>query len=132
ASGTLVAAHLLGADTVPLSVALVQADATVGEGVAYATRRPEHLLNVRAAGMSALDASPGDFVDFLLSLPAHAGADPAALGARFLPRRTYARYLAALLDARPGRGRLQQVAGPAVDVSPIDGGYLVELASGER
>ncbi|MBJ6978960.1 MULTISPECIES: FAD/NAD(P)-binding protein [unclassified Luteimonas] len=132
ASGTLVAAHLLGAGAAPLSVALVQADAAVGEGVAYATRRPEHLLNVRAAGMSALDANPGDFVGFLQSLPAHAGDDPAALGARFLPRQTYAGYLAALLDGRPGRARLQQVVDPAVDVSPADGSYLVELASGQR
>lgn len=131
ASGTLVAAHLVDGDAPP-SVALVEAAPAVGEGVAYATRRGEHLLNVRAAGMSAFDDSPGDFVRFLRTLPEHAGEDPAVLGQRFMPRRVYARYLAAVLDAAPARDRVQRVAATAVDVAPVADGFEVELASGAR
>ncbi len=136
ASGTLVAAHLARGDAPP-SVALVESSPVVGEGVAYATRRGEHLLNVRAAGMSAFDDSPGDFVRFLRTLPeraddGRAGEDPAEPGQRFAPRRVYARYLAAILDAAPGRERVQRVAGTAVDVAPAADGFEVELASGAR
>ena len=132
ASGTLVAAHLLGGAVPPGAVALVEAQAAVAEGVAYATRRPEHLLNVRAGGMSALDDRPGDFVDFLQRQPRHAHADRDALAARFMPRMDYARYLSALLDARPGQERLHRITGRAVDVVPAVGGFEVELASGAR
>lgn len=132
ASGTLVAAHLIGNDAFPLRVALVEPRAAMAEGVAYSTRCGEHLLNVRAAGMSALDDSPGDFVRFLRTLPEYAAEDPAALGARFMPRRVYARYLADLLDSRPGQARLHRIAGAAEDVMPVAGGFEVALASGER
>src|SRR5699024_5328864 len=80
ASGTLVAAHLLGGDAPALRVALVEPRQALGEGVAYGTRRPEHLLNVRAAGMSALDDQPGDFVRWLSEQPEFAHEDPATLG----------------------------------------------------
>lgn len=127
------AAHLLGDDaTSPRALALVEPRPALGEGVAYSTRRGEHLLNVRAAGMSAFDDRPGDFVRFLATLPEHAGDDPASLGARFMPRMLYARYLSALLEARPGRERLRRIGDVAVDIAPVDGGFEVELASGAR
>ncbi|HEY4529096.1 MAG TPA: FAD/NAD(P)-binding protein [Luteimonas sp.] len=132
ASGTLVAAHLLDGEQPALRVAVVEPRQGLGEGVAYGTRRPEHLLNVRAAGMSALDDQPGDFVRWLREQPEFAYEDPAALGTRFMPRRVYARYLEAVLAAQPGRARLQRITGTVVDVQPVDGGYGVELASGQR
>lgn len=132
ASGTLVAAHLLGRDGPGCTVALVEPRPGVAEGAAYSTRRPEHLLNVRAAGMSAFDDAPGDFVRFLGTLPAHAGDDPAALGLRFMPRMLYARYLAAVLEASPGHARLHRVHGAAQDVVRAGDGFEVRLASGER
>lgn len=132
ASGALVAAHLLGEGAPARTVALVEPRAVVAEGVAYSTRRGEHLLNVRAAGMSAFDDAPGDFVRFLGTLPENAGEDPAALGVRFMPRRVYARYLAAVLDASPGRGRLHRLQDAVQDVVRADDGFEVWLASGGR
>src|SRR5690606_21790011 len=105
ASGALVATHLLGDGACPYTVALVEARPAMAEGVAYSTRSPEHLLNVRAAGMSAFGDRPEDFVSFLEGLPEHAGQDRATLGARFMPRMVYARYLAALAEGRPGLER---------------------------
>lgn len=131
ASGTLVAAHLLG-DGARRSVALVEARPAVGEGVAYSTRRGEHLLNVRAGGMSAFDDVQADFVEFLRRLPEYSGMDTATLAGRFMPRRVYARYLASVLDCQPGRDRLHRISGTAVDVVPRADGFEVALASGGR
>ena len=137
ASGALVAARLLEAGPAGGRVALVEARPEVAEGVAYSTRRSEHLLNVRAGGMSAFDEAPSDFVDFLRGLPEHAGGDhaneaPAALATRFMPRMTYARYLQAVLSGRPDQERLSRITDAAVDVAPVEGGFAVELASGGR
>ncbi|MGY0612783.1 MULTISPECIES: FAD/NAD(P)-binding protein [unclassified Luteimonas] len=132
ASGALVATHLLGDGACPHTVALVEARPAMAEGVAYSTRHPEHLLNVRAAGMSAFGDSPWDFVRFLEGLPEHAGQEPATLGARFMPRMVYARYLAALAGGRPGLERLSRITDAAVDVVPLEDGFEVVLASGGR
>ncbi|MEN1956034.1 FAD/NAD(P)-binding protein [Luteimonas changyuni] len=132
ASGALVATHLLGDGACPHTVALVEARPAMAEGVAYSTRSPEHLLNVRAAGMSAFGDRPEDFVSFLEGLPEHAGQDRAALGARFMPRMVYARYLAALAEGRPGLERLCGITDAAVDVVPLEDGFEVVLASGSR
>lgn len=130
AAGTLVAARLLADAAGAPAVAVVEARGALAEGIAYSTRRPEHLLNVRAAGMSAFDERADDFVRFLLRQPAHAGADPAALGARFLPRGDYAHYLQATLRAQPGAARLRLVTDVAGDLAPTGGGFRVALASG--
>lgn len=135
ASGALVAAHLLSGTAPAPTVALIEARTAPAEGVAYSTRRPEHLLNVRAAGMSALEDRPDDFVRFLRTLPEYvdaglAEAGPDAPGARFMPRMVYGRYLGARLAERAG-DRLRRVVDTAIDVVPATGGYDVRLASGQ-
>lgn len=135
AGGTLVAAHLVDGTTPIPSVAVVEPRGELARGVAYSTHCPEHLLNVRAGGMSALDDRPGDFVDFLLAGPACADHDRAALAARFMPRMEYARYLSALLDGRPGRAQLHAFDDSVSDVLPAAGpagGFHVQLAGGRR
>ncbi|SEM45947.1 Uncharacterized NAD(P)/FAD-binding protein YdhS [Pseudoxanthomonas sp. GM95] len=99
AAGTLLAIHLLRSATAPLRIAILEPRAQLGRGGAHATRHAEHLLNVRAGGMSAFNAAPGDFVDWLqLGEPDIARAE---LAARFVPRRAFADYLAQRLqDAR--------------------------------
>lgn len=65
----------------------------LGAGVAYGTDRPCHLLNVRAAAMSALPDVPGDFAAWCRVQAVT--DDPAA----FVPRRVYPAYLRATLAA---------------------------------
>ncbi|WP_258079442.1 FAD/NAD(P)-binding protein, partial [Xanthomonas arboricola] len=65
ASGVLVALQLLRQAVAPVQIVLIEPHAVLGEGVAYSTARPEHLLNVPAARMSALVEAPQDFVDYL-------------------------------------------------------------------
>ncbi len=132
ASGALVAAHLLDRVDAAPSVALVEPRTALARGAAYSTGRDEHLLNVRAAGMSAFNADPGHFVAWLQRQPAHAGVEPAALAPRFMPRREYGAYLAALLEAAPAADRLQRMAAMADGITPAAAGYRISLADGGR
>lgn len=87
ASGTIVAARLLRQSDRPVEVVVYEPRDRLGEGVAYSTTDPHHLLNVPACGMSALVEDPDHFRRW-------AGIAPTD----FAPRRDYARYLRALLS----------------------------------
>lgn len=93
ASGTMVAFQIVRqshAAGLPMpSVVLIDPADQPGRGVAYATTRPEHLLNVIAASMSILPTEPNHFVDWLREQ----GENPAGLADRFVPRRVYGDYL---------------------------------------
>ena len=130
ACGALVALHLL--DTPGLRIALAEPRPLPARGAAYSTPRGEHVLNVNAARMSAFDAVPGDFVDFLRTQPESAGLDEAALAAWFAPRQLYGRYLQARLDAHPAREGLTLLADAAVDAAREGGGFAVTFASGRQ
>ncbi|PJJ98714.1 pyridine nucleotide-disulfide oxidoreductase [Lysobacteraceae bacterium NML91-0213] len=130
ASGALVAAHLLDRVDGAPSVALVEPRAVLARGAAYSTARGEHLLNVRAGGMSAFNADPTHFVAWLQRQRAHADAGAAALASRFMPRREYGAYLEALLESAPGAARLQRVAAMAAGITPVAAGYRIRLADG--
>jgi uncharacterized NAD(P)/FAD-binding protein YdhS len=58
ASGVLLACHLLRCPTDDLDVTLIEKRPDVGRGIAYHTANPDHLLNVRAANMSAFSINP--------------------------------------------------------------------------
>ena len=100
-----------------------------GRGVAYGTRRQEHILNVRAANMGLLDDDTGEFVRFLSE---RGWTDvPTA----FVPRSLFGDYVAATLT------RLMTDAHerPLVDVRDSEavalipdagGGYLVQDEKG--
>lgn len=114
-SGTMTAVHLLDRG---VRVTLVDRSGRFGEGLAYGTARPEHLLNVRASSMSAFPDRPEHFARWL-ETRGH-GSD-----ASFAPRRLYRTYLHELLDA--AGDRIERVTGEAV---ALDDGVL--LASGAR
>lgn len=107
ASGVLAAIQCLRQATTPLHIALFEPGPRLAEGVAYATDRPEHLLNVNSARMSALPDQPDDFLRWLCTQPGHVEAAQAALAHGYAPRRDYAAYLRERLaqaqDGRPAR-----------------------------
>jgi uncharacterized NAD(P)/FAD-binding protein YdhS len=130
AAGTLLAIHLLRAARRPLRIVVLEPRAHLGRGGAHATRHAEHLLNVRAGGMSAFDAAPGDFVDWLQQgEPDTARAD---LAARFVPRRAFADYLAQRLqDARDGSvASLSHLQTRAIGIETRDAQRLLLLEDG--
>ena len=123
-SGLLTAVHLLRRHPT-VQVRLVERRPRLGEGRAYGTHEPDHLLNVRAANMSAFADEPRHFLDWL-GETGDAGA--------FVSRARYAEYLQSLLaaevqDLEAGQ-RLSRKLGEAVEAAPFDGRWKVRLAHG--
>jgi uncharacterized NAD(P)/FAD-binding protein YdhS len=126
-SGLLTALHLLESDA-DLMVRLVERAERFGPGRAYSAANPDHLLNVRAANMSAFPDRPDHFLSWLR---AHdLGGD------EFVSRGCYGDYLQALLrealgpDGHPGRLLLEQ--DEAIDVRVAGRGLEVHLAVGRQ
>jgi uncharacterized NAD(P)/FAD-binding protein YdhS len=90
--GTALAIQLMRqAKNRALSILIVDRQGTLGRGVAYGTCDDDHLLNVPAGNMSALDDQPDDFLQYCQQL------DPSATSSSFVPRRIYGDYLEQLL-----------------------------------
>ncbi|QYU66684.1 FAD/NAD(P)-binding protein [Leptolyngbya sp. 15MV] len=124
-SGTLQAINLLRHDG-PRAT-LIERRLTPGVGLAYGEAAPDHVLNVRAANMSALPDEPDHFVRWLERRGVAGGA-----GA-FVPRLTYGAYLQELLAEAIARqpGRLEIVCGAAVDCD-LGEGVRIDLADGRQ
>ncbi|HEU0043737.1 FAD/NAD(P)-binding protein [Sphingomonas sp.] len=109
-SGTLLAINLLRHDG-PRATLLERRRSQLGRGVAYSAAHPSHLLNVRAAGMSAFPDEPEHFARWVAARGEGAGQD-------FVARTLYGAYLReTLATVRRGReDRLALVAGEAIDL----------------
>src|SRR6187200_3268552 len=94
--GVATAVNLTRLTDAPLAVTVLNAGHPLGRGVAYGTRRPEHLLNVVARNMSALADQPDHFVEWLGTRSDFAHLPAAELRELFAPRRVYGDYLQAL------------------------------------
>jgi len=136
-SGTIAAIQL--ARRLPADQPILLCERGVGFslGVAYSTPVAGHLLNVRAANMSAFAADPGHFEAWLAE-----AADPAAIEAHrtdagvFASRATYGRYLKSILydavcaDERPSQLRL--LPDEIVDCRRSGAGFELISAGGRR
>lgn len=124
-SGTLLAINLLRHDG-PRAT-LIERRPEAARGVAYSTAHPEHLLNVRAANMSALPDDPDHFVRWL---------DGCGRGPRngFVPRHVYGAYLDELLGEAVTRAgsRLRVIQSDACDAALSSEGAEILLGDGER
>ncbi len=101
-------------------VTLIERAERVARGAAYGTTRPEHLLNVRASGMSAFPDEPDHFAKWL---ERQGQGD----GTTFAQRRVYGRYLGELLEE--AGERLTIVKGEAVEMIRGEG-ETIQLAGG--
>lgn len=115
-SGSLLAVHLMRGSQTPLRVILIERRPVLGCGAAYATQNPDHLLNVRAANMSAFQHDPAHFVRWLWAQPISGPIPPS--GHAFVPRRLYRAYIADLLDQAKAQ------AAPDVHLDCLQGGAL--------
>jgi uncharacterized NAD(P)/FAD-binding protein YdhS len=106
-------------------VTLIERTRRLARGAAYSTARPEHLLNVRASGMSAFADAPAHFSDWHA---AHGGDTPAD----FARRCDYGAYCEELLARAKAQAkeRLALVEGDAIDVERHGDGEHVRLADG--
>lgn len=119
ASGVIAAAHLAQRKPAPRITLIGRGG--FGPGLAYATRDPHHLLNVRAANMSAFAAAPDDFARQF------GDADG------FAARGAYGAYLRQVLK-RSSRlfNPVKRVASAAVGCTRAEVGWRIALASGRE
>lgn len=133
-SGSLLALHLLSSGPAAPKVFLVERARGFGKGVAYATGHPGHLLNVRAANMSAFPDRPNHFLDWLREQPDGTVAGGPVGPASFVPRQTYGAYLQDMLSRAvraPGAvGRLVLVPDDAVSLCRTGKGLELTVAMG--
>ncbi|MGV8960214.1 MAG: FAD/NAD(P)-binding protein [Stenotrophomonas sp.] len=132
AAGVLTAIHLLRNADQPLHIALIEPHRQLAQGVAYATRYPEHLLNVPAAKMSGFDGQPEDFLDYIVEQAAYPGLDRDTLARTYVSRGHYARYLQARLQqARAASvAQLQVLEDRVVALEKADDGFQLALQQG--
>ena len=133
AAGVLLAAHLAWSTDRPLRVTVIDGGpGRIGNGTAYRSTDPGHLLNVRAASMSAWHDQPDHFVRWL------AATGNAARAGDFVARSTYGNYLTAVAyDACSGplaHVRIVHCVATSVTrnaaVSRNDPGWRIRLTDG--
>jgi uncharacterized NAD(P)/FAD-binding protein YdhS len=130
ASGVLLAYQLLRLSNSAFRVTLIEQRPEIGRGLAYHTGNPDHLLNVRAANMSALPQDPDHFWRWLSERDAGRCGDRYC----FVPRRIYGDYIASLIRPLVSRGDdadgLRILSSQCVSISEYSGGVLAELENG--
>jgi len=128
ASGVILALHLLKSPLPDLRVTIVEKRQSFGRGLAYSTQLRDHLLNVRAEGMSADADDPEHFRRWL----AKRGLGGPNETPYYAPRRIYGDYLEELITAleKAEPVRLRLVRSEALSVTPTANGVEVLLANG--
>ena len=139
-SGTIAALQLLRRLPADQPVLLCERSLEFARGVAYATGDHDHLLNVRAANMSALSDEPLHFQEWLKRRAA-SGARPDGLheteAGLFASRGLYGLYLRSILDfamrETAGHAQLRLMPDDVLDIVSADhGDYELICASGQR
>ncbi len=139
-TGTIAALQLLRRLPPDQPVVLCERSPEFAKGVAYATADNDHLLNVRAANMSALVDEPLHFQDWLKRRAEETREvnglyeTPAGL---FASRGLYGRYLRTILDdvlrESAGHAQLRLMPDDVLDiVVSSQGRYELVCASGQR
>jgi uncharacterized NAD(P)/FAD-binding protein YdhS len=134
ASGVLLAHQLLRNPASDFRVTVIEKRPDIGRGLAYHTGNPEHVLNVRAANMSALPDDPEHFWRWLSAPGTDRPLCPDPYC--FVPRRIYGDYIASLIEPLMSGGRagrdLTIVQGECAAVSESATGVTATLADGTR
>jgi len=118
-SGTILAANLARRG---IGSVLIEGSDRAGHGIAFSTSEPEHLLNVRAEGMSAWPDDPGHFAQVVEA----EGGDRR----NFAERRLFGRYLRDILDQAIGAGHTRVDCSTAVGARRENGAWRVEFDDG--
>lgn len=129
ASGVLMAVHLLTRQDRLFRVALLEGRNAPGQGLAYSTLDPDHLLNTRAHNMSAFPEDPEHFLCWLKVQPSQAPVT----GQCFVSRKVYGDYLADLMTPwlnGPEPQRLRVVREAAFRLQDGPRGVVVHLSGG--
>jgi uncharacterized NAD(P)/FAD-binding protein YdhS len=119
-SGTMMAAQLARRG---IGSVLIEGGGKLARGTAYSTREPAHLLNVKAAVMSAWPDDPDHFVR----------AVEAEGGSRndYVERRRFGRYLGEQFAEAEASGRVRAIEAKAIRAERLPKGWRIELDNGE-
>lgn len=132
AAGVLAAIGVLRGASQPLRLLVIEPNLPLARGVAYATTREEHVLNVPVAKMSGFPEQPEDFLDYLCDAQAFPALTREQIAPMFVSRGLYAAYLRHRLqqavDASPAQ--LEIVAARVQALEPDADGVLLVLDSG--
>jgi uncharacterized NAD(P)/FAD-binding protein YdhS len=138
-SGVMTAVNLARLSREPLELTVINQRRPTGRGVAYGTRRMEHLLNVAARNMSAFPDLPDHFLQWLRTRGEYDMVPEIELRERFIPRMIYGDYVRGIMQhhlqapAESAAVRTTFLEGDAVDVSLQEGGGAeIILADGSR
>ena len=137
-SGVMTAVNLARLSRRPLQITIINHHRPTGRGVAYGSRRIEHLLNVAARNMSAFPDMPDHFLQWLRTRSEYDAVSDAELRERFIPRMIYGDYLKSLMHQQlqfPGDSAMVRttfVDGDAVDVTRHGKGATIHLADGSK
>ncbi len=134
-SGTITALNLLRTTEPDQSILLCERSLKFARGTAYKTEHNDHLLNVRAANMSAFAEQPDSFEAWLRGCAVgHTQRIHQTEVGVFASRSLYGQYLNAMLDigmaGMAGTARLRLVPDEVVDALPAPGGWRIVFASG--
>jgi uncharacterized NAD(P)/FAD-binding protein YdhS len=131
-SGAVTAAQLVRkAKGIRLRIILLNRSGRMARGLAYGTQSPDHILNVPAGNMSALDGEPDHFLNFAR------GINPAFAPGSFVSRGIYGDYLESLLEeaetASTTGVSLERVTGEvaSIDTAHCAGACRVTLMDGQ-
>jgi uncharacterized NAD(P)/FAD-binding protein YdhS len=133
-SGVMTAVNLARLSTHPLQVTVINDRRPAGRGVAYSTRRPQHLLNVAARNMSAFRDDPDHFLRWLRTRSEFDTLPEIELRERFIPRMVYGDYLRSImhhhLQSADGMTpvRTEFVSGEVLDIESAGDMALLRLA----
>lgn len=133
-SGTMVAVHLLRDAPAGTTIHLIERRQQVGRGVAYGTKYDSHVLNVRAAGMSAFPDESNHFVKWADDRPELFEEEVAPT--TFISRRVYGAYLHSVLQTAikqaNGKVALKRWKDEAINLHENNGSLELGLESGEN
>jgi uncharacterized NAD(P)/FAD-binding protein YdhS len=137
-SGAMTAVNLTRLSRHPLRLIIVNQRRPMARGVAYGTRRMEHLLNVAARNMSAFPDVPDHFLQWLRTRSEYDLVPDIELRERFIPRMIYGDYLRGLvqqhLQSPPESSTVRTtfLEREAVDVELQGNGAVIHLEDGDR
>jgi uncharacterized NAD(P)/FAD-binding protein YdhS len=137
-SGVMTAVNLAHLSQRPLYVTLINNHCPTGRGVAFGSRRMEHLLNVAARNMSAFSYKPDHFLQWLRTRSEYDTVREIELRERFIPRMVYGDYLRGLIHQNlqsPAESvpvKTAFVEGEALDMEPEGDRAKIHLSDGNR
>lgn len=135
-SGVLVTLHLLWRCGRDDRIYLIERAPRFGQGLAYSTGNPSHLLNMRIESMSALGDEPDHFARWFAALTNSERAQAGAytIAGTFVRRQLYGAYIQDLLEdaiTRLGGARnLHLIPDEATAIRPTGDAILLETAGG--